>query len=1442
MKKFNIIVNNDETRYLVGHIDRQDLIVSSYSFDFPYTNPNGKDIHELQGKLKSTRHCTFQNSDLFFVLDNKTSRVNIYLCVSKNNLKDAFAEVVFDVSGRYDYLDVFKIEIRYETKFVDLNCSLKLTGNDSYVNTTEVVAYLQCDSVKKTNINRWEYHKSKYNFQIGSPYKFKNSLGVLTDHIEKDFEIDDSVPISIYIDEKYAKEGQTEIKVLIRRLPNGNIYKILPPLSNSIKPSPNAELKIEMRHIRPTVALSPDDQYLFDLFITNNASSKWAKKLNELHIESDSSFLEYKSEPIPSISPNDCYKIQFYLSGGRIKSPLCEAKMITLTVHSDSGVEFIRFQLASKAVNSDYPIIKLIATKALDIDCSIIRSINIYQGMRRVDSSLTLKNISDYELKNACLWLSEKEGIIQFYQEEDCGYVFNSKVSFATIKPKECVKVGVSISEISDFLKHDVLVLAAADYSDEVQSSFSVTRKQKIQAKLEVELQSQCSEVFINGDKQLIANVMLYNNTKGEDDLQKAEQKDLSELSIMNEHDNQLLMFYFGDLEGDKVTLLPLKPNEKRIIYIWFDRKYPDLKEDTFEYYLGCDGVRLSLKGKIDVKNQSADKEAMHIFNQNTNIVYSPIEPSVIVGHIIVAKQSFDDVNKYFDREKEKIVINDPDSGYFFLADDGKHLSQIDITKTEKSIMLVREIAGWENVEMNDIPIPVNYVCEFPKVNTALTGTYNIKPFVQEPLLNILLQDVEKDKEYLLNGLEKMQKIDIVYDCTDSSILLLDKSCVCRLILKNIADIPYANYGIVIDSLKVTSKSCINIPNLKEKYELINGGDDICLSIYLLWNVISENVKKDKKIDDICVGFEFKYKLKTRTTIPSLLKLEINIKLNRVIRDNWYSLDLGTTGIVMSKLVGKDISLLHLKDATDDPSKNIESNQSIISSISILTEADEQTAQIKFCPEKIELKQKAKHVLAPMKFIVGQEHIPFMKNCSYKGIKLENLQKTIEVKELTSDQLVTSTYQNIFAKLMEKDLNSIERLILTYPNTFVPNQIDKIKELLKPKCSFITFVPESDAVVAYYLKKRMNSSDGFPIVGKKGKERILIYDMGAGTLDISYVILKNDGDKYIAYLDKRIGIPVAGNYLDKLIYDVIKDHLVKSDDEKNVKDFIQNVVKPQLKTGVDGVIKEEEGERFFKDNILKISDIVNNGKISEYISLCSKEILNHLLGDSWDAEIDTLVYSGRASQFQPLQVSFNELNHDSKWENDTTTISDNYLKYCVSEGAINYCEIFENEKNYGFNIVNKNQYLRIGIIYDIETQNKGRKRVYKELINPLNSDWLDIKPINGTRYMDFEISPISLDLRRAEEIQFVQTVMNPELTEQSISLDKWCFVNKLFTVPIDSIITNDRSNVLLKFVFDRNSQIQVSFNGRELPRKYGNENIEENEFYKESVWPYNINK
>lgn len=133
---------------------------------------------------------------------------------------------------------------------------------------------------------------------------------------------------------------------------------------------------------------------------------------------------------------------------------------------------------------------------------------------------------------------------------------------------------------------------------------------------------------------------------------------------------------------------------------------------------------------------------------------------------------------------------------------------------------------------------------------------------------------------------------------------------------------------------------------------------------------------------------------------------------------------------------------------------------------------------------------------------------------------------------------------------------SYKRMVITHPNSYMDGQIEYLKKKIKavtPEVYEIQSISESDAVIYEYLRNRHMYEDA-PEIKAGEYENILCFDMGAGTVDLSFrsIPYKEDeqGNLYPDFYGEHTGrlmgmvsVTGAGNYLDELLARMIDRHL-----------------------------------------------------------------------------------------------------------------------------------------------------------------------------------------------------------------------------------------------------------------------------------------------------------
>lgn len=203
---------------------------------------------------------------------------------------------------------------------------------------------------------------------------------------------------------------------------------------------------------------------------------------------------------------------------------------------------------------------------------------------------------------------------------------------------------------------------------------------------------------------------------------------------------------------------------------------------------------------------------------------------------------------------------------------------------------------------------------------------------------------------------------------------------------------------------------------------------------------------------------------------------------------------------------------------------------------------------------------------------------------------------------------------------------------------------------------YIRFVSESDAVACYYLHNwhalnhQMNARQKEQL---KKEELVLVYDMGAGTLDLTYFHKKQENGATPHTTVKilgKIGINKAGNYLDYILAEVVSKNEKNSDTLRNCVKLDQSVLGAErdltnyYKNYIKNVVKVKLNQPEYADNVkigntrtttnvkVDINDVRNNRLYKQFKKEVTSELLDIFFeGLGYDAsqhpKVDTVIFS-----------------------------------------------------------------------------------------------------------------------------------------------------------------------------------------------------------------------
>ena len=823
--------------------------------------------------------------------------------------------------------------------------------------------------------------------------------------------------------------------------------------------------------------------------------------------------------------------------------------------------------------------------------------------------------------------------------------------------------------------------------------------------------------------------------------------------------------------------------------------------------------------------------------------------------------------------DDQEILVSSP----FFILYNNEVVQRVAITEPTNitlciNIEEVEQISqGALNID-STIELQTNIICrskrrgEISKLFKLLIHPIEAKP---NPKIYFV---TDNNVEIALNSKKQKQtEVKLFEQSEDVIALFLGSICI-----RNTEKIPYMGNALrcYVKNIKAKVGNLNLLHDDTNKYigsnvEILNGGKEFLIPVfvdYQFWKTLPHN-------EEIHLSVEIEQDVTVDNHLTTYF--EILLQITHLFVDDIYALDLGTTGIVVAKEKDGEQEIVILDDDEEDP---IEPESEIISSHTMLiANSDEGKSKIVLSPSGIDYYGKTNEKrfrLVPYKFIIGQERIPYLKEFYQddnlcKNVKLFNLNNCeVELKETNSQKenqkaissLVGSLYRGIF-KRFSKETSQIKKLVITYPNTYSIENLDSIKAVLQDELGLnlngqVTFVPESDAVAAYYFDQKIMNEGGF--FDKDGnpqkEENVVIYDMGAGTLDLSFISFRLTNDERItANIVNKIGIPLAGNYLGYLIYKTLISNEILpelTDKDNAVKDLTEGI-KRDYKENTESIKNLNPSWYSEYQDILDIDenatyDSIFANSLKEFLTCCSETVLHSLIPDG--TKIDTIVFSGRASKFSSLRERV--IESLEKMSGKTIKIDDllptyncgDCLKTCVAIGALKYQSFFNN--NESFRIENKNLYSKIAVVYWGKNNGKYGVRV-NFLVDPQSENWDDAEFINGTWCKEFCASLNISDHLPGKKLYYIQTslgesriqdlfkqVYQNNTTSQN-DLD-WAFVNILFK---QRIVDPKPLEISLR----------ISKDNKILDRRIGKalltdtkllENVEDNILYKRSMWPF----
>lgn len=463
--------------------------------------------------------------------------------------------------------------------------------------------------------------------------------------------------------------------------------------------------------------------------------------------------------------------------------------------------------------------------------------------------------------------------------------------------------------------------------------------------------------------------------------------------------------------------------------------------------------------------------------------------------------------------------------------------------------------------------------------------------------------------------------------------------------------------------------------------------------------------------------------------------------------------------------------------------------------------------------------------------------------------------KASETSLLRVDQVFLQSYEALFRYYVSgvvQNRDNINRLVLTYPNTYTPRHIGTLRKLVKatfPSVRMLEFVSESDAVAAYYLK-HWNDYAGVDADPSKS-EKILVYDMGAGTLDISYIDKHVDHSGHlIMEIKGKLGTTLAGNYLDFVLAQIVAQlcdlesnvattNPAIDENESNERTKLKLFVKTEVKMR----LKESERDRNLRYNRVpfNIGNVLDHPLFNSYLDACTRLILtqlvNYMGSTNGNLPIDTVLLSGRSCLLESLQERLQQNIGEITVREPRFVVLDKpnrnidgnkeRQKTAVAEGAM---EIANNYRraNSMIHVKSRRHYASFGLAYEI----MGGRKVYRQI---LSHD--DIPSSESSD--DYMSGIIRIDnLNNVSQLVLVQTYLSAEDTEKALNRGDYQFISEMEIIDTQALGTP--SSVEPKLCIDSMNDLIVYFGTQRTPGQQPLGEDLQSEETKRSIWPFTV--
>lgn len=501
------------------------------------------------------------------------------------------------------------------------------------------------------------------------------------------------------------------------------------------------------------------------------------------------------------------------------------------------------------------------------------------------------------------------------------------------------------------------------------------------------------------------------------------------------------------------------------------------------------------------------------------------------------------------------------------------------------------------------------------------------------------------------------------------------------------------------------------------------------------------------------------------------LRAEVRFRVERDLGPEWLAVDFGTSAIVVARhasgvgevpLVNLQEPLLRRVNEVDrTPAQVAEFGTPFLPSTITLNYGGRLDAPgrtegiVQLAPVRRELNASPSRI-PYLKALIGTTFLPDLAGTlgAYEYRSAEGEPRRFAEHPLRTDAVLRETYARLIADYVVPATGGAPpaKAVFSVPNSFTPRHVDQLRSLIGGRFpelnrEYLSFISESDAVACFYLAGWGRLNAGRPPEERDalraGDEHVLVYDMGAGTLDLTYLRIRSDaGGTQAVTVIGRMGRSTAGNYLDYLIArEIVREHgahfaeamfgTAGFEGALEARDRFKQLVRDEIKPRLD-----QDGTFALPPDLVRepvevdLEALRASPSIQEFLRASTADVLENFFAlfpspegrpyDRGGVPIDTVVLSGRSMQLEVLRHAVEvELKGWVAGEAPYVVqdLDAQTLKSAVVQGALQFAALYRRQgPRARVRIHNRNLQARYGILHHDPL--RPERLLFRELLNP----------------------------------------------------------------------------------------------------------------------------